>query len=115
MGAVGRKGRGRSGGGKGSRGQGLFKPPRYKYLARIVKMDTVENARKAARKLLSIFRSAKTRAKKVRVKKATVLAANRAKVMAGRKDLSPQERHEFSVIAKIYRAAYKEMRLPPKK
>ena len=110
-----RRGRGRrSGSGKGSRGQGLFKPPRWKYLARIVKMDTVENARKAARKLLQIFREAKTRAKKRRVKQATVLAANRAKVMAGRKDLSPEERHEFSVIAKIYQAAYQRMKLPPK-
>ena len=112
MGAMPRRGRGRrSGSGKGSRGQGLFKPPRWKYLARIVKMDTVENARKAARKLVQLFKGAKSRVKKRRIKAATILAMNRARASAKRKNLSTEERRELSLIAKIYEKAAKKMKI----
>ena len=101
--------------GRGSRVSGLFHPARYKYLADIVRIDTVENAKKAVRKLLKHFREAKTRAKKIRVKKATVLAANRARVLSKSPRISPKERQEFREIARIYERAAAKMKLPPER
>ena len=98
-----------------SRSGGLFKPPRWKKYARIVSFEDPKSARKAAKKLLEEFRSAKTRAKKVRVKKVTVYAANRARASAKRKNLSARERREFRQIARIYERAAAKMKLPPKR
>ena len=100
---------------KRSRDRSLFHPARYKYLADIVRIDTVENAKKAVKKLLKHFRNAKTRAKKVRVKKATVLAATRARVLSKSPRISPRERQEFREVARIYERAAAKMKLPPKR
>ena len=99
---------------KSRRDSGLFRPPRYKKYAEIVTFEDPASARKAARKLLHEFKSAKTRAKKVRVKKVTVYAANRARASAKRKNLSSRERKELLQIARIYERAAAKMKLPPK-
>ena len=97
------------------RGQGLFKKPRWKKYAEIVTFENPDAAKGAARELLREFRSAKTRAKKVRVKKVTVYAANRARASAKRKNLSSRERKELLQIARIYERAAAKMKLPPKR
>ena len=88
----------------------MFFPAKGKY-ADIVKLDTVENAQKAADELLREFNSAKTRTKKVRIKKVTVLASNRAYASAKRKKLSYKERQEFKQIGMLYRDYAKVMEL----
>jgi len=92
----------------------LFGPPRYKYLADIVKLDTPQNARESARILGENFGRAKTRAKKLRIKRATVQAANRARVMERNPKLSSWEHKQAGDIAMYYEEAYEEMVLPPK-
>ena len=93
------------------RGRGLFKKPRWKKYAKIVTFENPDAAKGAARELLREFKSAKTRAKKVRVKKVTVYAANRARASAKRKNLSPRERRELLQIARIYERAARRMKL----
>ena len=98
-----------------SQDQGLFRKPRWKKYARIVTFENPDAAKGAARELLREFRNAKTRAKKVRVKKVTVYAANRARASAKRKSLSSRERRELLQIARIYERAAAKMKLPPKR
>jgi len=93
------------------RGRGLFKPPRWKYLAQIITFENPEAARGAVKELLREFRQAKTRAKKRRIKQATIYAANRARASAKRKNLSPRERRELLQIARIYERAARRMKL----
>jgi len=90
---------------------GLFRKAKSKKLASIVKIDSPSSARKSAKKLLRLFNSAKTRAKKVKIKKATVCASNRAKVIAKSKRVSPKEKKEMKKVAEIYEKAYKKMKL----
>jgi len=92
----------------------LFGRSRYRKYSRIVEMDDIGSARESARKLLQEFRSAKTRAKMRRVKRVTVLAANRAEAAAKRENLSRRERRELLRIAEIFRRAADRMRLPPR-
>jgi len=94
--------------------RGLFKPVKYKYLADIVTFKSIKAAKEASRKLLEEFSNAKTRAKKVRVKKATVYAANRAEAFAKKRNLSPRVRKRMLRISEIYRKAAEKMILPPK-
>ena len=44
-----------------------------------------------------------------------VLAANRAKALLRRKNISPKERSETIQVYRIYREAVEQMELPPKK
>ena len=98
-----------------SRGHSMFySPARHKYLGEIVTFKNPSAARGAARELLRLFKSAKTRAKKVRIKRATILAANRARASAKRKNLSARERRELRQIARIYERAAAKMKLPPR-
>ena len=90
----------------------LFKPPRWKYLAEIITFENPEAAKGAVKELLREFRQAKTRAKKRRIKQATIYAANRARASAKRKNLSSRERKELEEIARIYAEAAKKMKLP---
>ena len=89
----------------------LFRPAKSKKLAKIVKIDTPSNARKSANKLLSLFRRAKRRDAKVRIKRATICASNRAKVMSQNKRLSLKERREMKTVSNIFKRAYQKMRL----
>ncbi len=99
-----------------SRRRGLFyKKPRHKDLAEIVTLESPRRARRAARKLKEEFEDARTRKRKVTIKRATVLAANRAKAARKRRNLSKKEKRELEEIAKIYEQTYKEMDLGGKK
>ena len=109
MGSKSRRGRRR---GRRQAKGGLFKPARWKKYAEIVTFENPSAARGAAKELLREFRSAKTRAKKLRVKKVAIYAANRARASAKRKNLSSRERKELREIARIYEQAAKKMKLP---
>jgi len=87
----------------------FYRPRRYKYLADIVRIDSVENAREAVRKLWEEFREAKTYAKKLRIARATLMAANIASVFTRRRNLSPEERSEKAEVERIYRGAANRM------
>lgn len=89
----------------------FYSPPRNKWLSELIEMDDPESARASVRKLKREFRHSKTRDRKRKIKQATVLAANRAKAAAKRKNLSRRERKELLEIAEIYEAAYKDMEL----
>jgi len=93
--------------GKGNKG-GLFKPPRWKYLAEIVTFESPEKAQKAARQLVREVKKAKRRDKALRIARALTYAANRAKASAKRGNLSPEKRRELREISKIYREAADE-------
>jgi len=107
-------GRSRKGRKRGrSRNRSMFySPARHKYLGEIVTFKNPSAARGAARELLRLFKSARTRAKKLRIKRAAILAANRARASAKRKNLSSRERKELREIARIYEQAAKKMKLP---
>lgn len=98
----------------------LFKKPKSKKLSRIISLESPslespEKALKSTRSLKREFSQAKQRAKKVRIKRATVLAANRADAQLKRKNLSVKERQEFVFINRIYRKTAKEFKIRPKK
>jgi len=88
---------------------GMFKPPRDKTLAAIVTFRSVNAAREAARVLLRMFREARTRARKVKIKRATVLAANRARVLARNRRLHASTRRRLREVARIYERAAEKM------
>jgi len=88
-----------------SRGSGLFKPPRWKYLSEIVSFENPSKARKSARALLESVKEAKRRDKALREARALTYAANRAKASLNRKNLSPKERRETKEVYEIYRKA----------
>jgi len=90
-------------------GSMFYEPAHHRDLGKIVKIDTPANARKAANQLLKMFRKARTRKRKVTIKRAAVLAANRCAAMRKRKNLSAKERRELKQIEKIYRDAAKKM------
>ncbi|MFA4719888.1 hypothetical protein [Pyrococcus kukulkanii] len=79
---------------------GMFDPPRHKWLAKIIRIDSPSAARKAVRELKRRMNS-KNRTLIIR---AANLAANRAKVMLRRKNLSRKERRELREVEKIYRS-----------
>ena len=54
----------------------FYSPARHKYLGEIVTFKNPEAAKGAARELLRLFNQARTRAKKLRIKRATILAMN---------------------------------------
>ena len=93
------------------RNRSLFFPAKSKKYEKIVSIETPEKARKSAKTLLREFKKAKTRSKKVRVKRVTITAMQRAKAQLKRKDLTPKEVTEFKKIVNIYKDAVKEMNL----
>lgn len=96
--------------GRGGRAT-IFFPPKYKRYADIVRIDTPEAARESVRILKKEFDEAGTKAKKRRIKRMMVLAANRAEVIAGNPRVSARERAEAREVARIYREAYEGMRI----
>lgn len=87
----------------------MFGPAKYDYLRDMISLRTPATARSSVTELLREFRGATTKDKKLRIARATQLAANRAKVGAGNKNLSPRERGQYSDIAGIYKQAAKKM------
>lgn len=93
------------------KGSMFYKDARFKYLGKIVRMDTPKNARESTKQLESEFNKAKTSQKRLRIFRATVLAKNRADAQLKRKNLSPPERKEFKQISQIYGNSAKRMKL----
>jgi len=104
----------RTGGKRGTGGGTIFFPPKHQKYAEIVRIDNPDAARESAKILLEEFNQAQTRAKKRTIKRATVLAANRAKAMRKKKTLSTKERRELVEVERIYRKAAEQMKLPSK-
>jgi len=90
------------------RGSGLFKPPRWKYLAEVVTFEDPKKARKAAAEILRSIKKAKRRDKALREARALQYAANRARAAARKRGLSRKEREELREVAKVYEEAAKE-------
>ncbi len=88
----------------------MFKEPKSKTLADIVKIDTVANAERSTKELLKRFESLRHRDAKIHTKRATVLAANRAALIAKRTK-KPQMRTDKLRIAGLYRKAASKMKL----
>jgi len=93
---------------------GLFKPPKHKWLAKIVTFKDPEKAEKAADKLVGALKRGRLGKMKIGRKRALTIAralnyaANRAEAAAKRRNLSPEERRELKEIAEIYREAAEE-------
>jgi len=90
----------------------MFFPAKHEKYADIVSFKNPEQAKHSANQLLLDFDMAKTRAKKVRVKRVTVLASSRAKASTQKRILSSKERKEYLEISAVYKKAYEKMVLP---
>ena len=89
----------------------MFGSARSQKYADIVSFKSPEQAKHSVNQLLLDFDMAKTRAKKVRVKRVAVLAMNRAYATVKRSELSAKERDEFAQIGNIYKNAARRMQL----
>ena len=87
----------------------FYSPPRHRDLGEIVSISSPSSARASARVLLRMAEEAKTRRRKVTIKRAMVLAANRAEAAAKKRNLSAREKQEMREVAKIYRRAYRQI------
>ena len=89
----------------------MFFPAKNQYLADIISFESYDASRESATLLLQEYNEAKTQAKKIRIKKATVLASNRAKASMQRTNLSDWKRDELFGISEVYRSAYEIMKV----
>lgn len=89
----------------------MFVPSTYKGLSEVVRVDSPTNARKSVAELKRRFAKLKHRDARLSVKRAAVLAANRAEAMAKKKDLCTKERIELNEVKRIYRRAGNRMML----
>ena len=86
----------------------IFFPPAHKWLADIISVRSIPEARRSVA-TLSRIHARSTRSRRRLIKRAIVLAANRAEAMAKKEDLSPKERVELKEISRIYRRAAMRM------
>lgn len=94
-----------------SDGRTLFGEAEYDYLSKTVEMDNIGSAKESVNELRKEFREAETRAKRRRIKRAMILAANRGKAMSENPQYSEGTQEEKEKIAKIYREGYEGMDL----
>jgi len=87
----------------------MFGPAKYDYLSKAISIDSVRSARESVIELKKMFNTAATRTKKLRIARATMLAANRADASRKRKNLSMNERKQFAEIKGIYQRAGQRM------
>ncbi len=87
----------------------IFFPAKRQKYAEIVELSDIKSAKGSVERLMDEFNRAETRAKKRYIKQSTVLAANRAGVMAGNKRLHRSTRQEKAKIESIYRKAASDM------
>jgi len=85
----------------------MFGKPRYSYLSEMISLRNPSSARGSVRELKKEFDDADTSAKKLRIARATQLAANRAGATRKRKGLSRIEKGEYGQISDIYNKAAK--------
>ena len=91
--------------------KGLFSgKPKSKALAEIVTIEGIVKARKAAVTLKKKYRAAKRKDTKTHIKRAAILAANRADAAARRRGLSRKQKKKLRRIAQIYRSAARDMK-----
>ena len=83
----------------------MFKPAKYAYLRDIISLRNPATARGSVIELKKAFTSADTDAKRLRIARATQLAANRATVSAKNMRLSAKERVEYKAVSRIYNTA----------
>lgn len=93
----------------------MFGPAKSEEMAENIKIDTPKNARKSTKWLTREWNKAKKkgdRPRMVHLKRAAVLAANRAQVGSQNDNFSKKEQKEFAKVEKIYRKWYKGKQLP---
>ena len=83
----------------------LFKPPKHKDLARIVTFRSINGAEEACRKLINLFKHARSKERKLTILRATQYAVNRARAGAKNPKFSPSTRRKWLEIAEIYEEA----------
>jgi hypothetical protein len=91
----------------------MFGPAKHKHLAKIVSLENPTEARESASELIEEFNKAKTRPHQVEIKRATILASNRAgaAIKRHKRPLSSGEKKEYRSIKKIYKNAAGRMKL----
>ena len=82
--------------------QTIFFPPKHKDIAEHISLRTPAEARRSVKWLERQWKKADRRRRRILLWSA-VLAMNRAKVAARKKNLSAKEKKEFRQIAKIYK------------
>jgi len=82
--------------------ESLFFKAKHEYLSKIIEMKNPREARGSVKELRKQFNKAETNAKKLRVARATQLAANRAGAQLKRKNISQREKRQFEEIQDIY-------------
>ena len=87
----------------------FYEPPHHPSIAKIVTFESVEGAKKAAKKLFLLFKKAKSRDKKLILLRAVQLAANRARAGAKNPKFSLETRKKWLVISKIYEKVSEKM------
>lgn len=91
--------------------KGLFAgKPKSRSLAEIVTLEGIVKARKATVNLKKRYRDAKRKDTKTHIRRAAILAANRADAAARRKGLDRKKKKKLRRIAQIYRAAARDMK-----
>jgi len=87
----------------------MFGKAKHEYLRDIISIRSPESATGSVRELTREFYRSKTRARKLRIARATQLVSNRALASAKRQSVSPRERGELKKVARIYRDAAGKM------
>ena len=100
----------------GKKSDGLFRPPKHKWLSKVVSVNDPEEAREAADKLVKALERGRIGRIRIGGKRALTIvqalncAANRAETSLRRKNLSPKERREYKQVERIYRRATERAR-----
>ncbi len=87
----------------------MFGKAKTTYLRDIISIRSPESATGSVRELKREFFSAKTKAKRLRIARATQLASNRALASAKRETVSAREKVELRKVAGIYAKAAERM------
>ena len=92
--------------------KGLFRPPKHKFLERIITFDSVSAARKAARKLVNSLERGRLGKMRIGQKRALTIcralqnAANRAEVSASKNPVfKKQTRVKWKSVSEVYEKA----------
>jgi len=87
----------------------IFGPAKYAYLSDIISLRNPSAAYGSVRELEREFNKAGTDAKRLRIARATLLVANRAKAITKKRPLSVVERQQFRDMAGIYKRAAEKL------
>ncbi len=90
--------------------RGLYGTPRYKkYSDQLSGIQHTDEAHIASNTLFQEFKEAGNRGTKIRIKRALVQRANRARVASHNTNLSPEVRSREAEIATVFEKAHKQM------